>query len=144
MDKISINNLYKFEDNQYKNNVIDVNSLFNFKENQTTQSVNFDLEKLIKLKEKKKNKILIQYEKIFKLCLDKITLANNLNKTEVVYEIPDAIFGYFDYNKLDCMQYINSKLKNMNLDTLLLNDMNIYISWLNLETNIIFGTQKLL
>ena len=42
--------------------------------------MNFNLERLIKLREERKNKVLTQYEKVFGFCLNKITLANNLNK----------------------------------------------------------------
>lgn len=70
------------------------------------------------------------------MCLKKITLANNLNKLEVVYEVPDAVYGYFDYNSDQCLQYIDEKLQQLQLDTLILNSKVIYINWQNLSEKV--------
>ncbi len=96
----------------------------------------FNLERLIHLREERRVKILAQYEKIYNMVLNKITLANNLNKTELVYEVPDVVFGHYDYNSLDCINYIDIGLKKMFIDTIVLSDKTIYISWLNLDKNI--------
>jgi hypothetical protein len=133
MDRISINNLFP-SPNDCK--PLDLDNLSNNQESKTKNKINFNIDKLIKLREERKKRIFIQYEKIFHICLNKITMANNLNKTEILYEIPDAIYGHFDYSVNDCMEYVYSKLKNMKLDTLILNEKSIYISWLNLEENI--------
>lgn len=132
MDRISINNLFP-STNDFQ--PLDVNNLYNTQENKIKSKINFNVDRLIKLREERKKKILIQYEKVFNICLNKINLANNLNKTEVTYDIPEAIYGHTDYNIIDCIAYVNNKLENMNLDTLILNGNTIYISWLNLEEN---------
>lgn len=131
MDRISINNLFPTNDFQ----PLDVNNLYNTQGNKAKNKLNFNIDRLIKLREERKQKIFIQYDKIFNMCLNRITLANNLNKTEIVYEVPEAIYGHFDYNIHDCIQYLENKLKDMDLDTLILNNRTIYVSWLNLEEN---------
>lgn len=131
MDKISISNLFP---STYDFQPLDVDNLYNTQDQKTKNKINFNIDRLVKLREERKSKILIQYEKVFNICLNKINLANNLNKTEIVYDVPEAIYGHFDYNINDCVEYIDNKLKNMDFDTLQLNK-SIYISWLNLGDN---------
>ncbi|QKF93940.1 hypothetical protein QKU48_gp0482 [Fadolivirus algeromassiliense] len=133
MDKISINNLFPSTSSDFQ--PLDVNTLYNPQENKIKNKINFNIDRLIKLREERKQKIFVQYEKIFNMCLNKINLANNLNKTEIIYEVPEAAYGYFDYSSQDCLNYIEERLKNMDLDTLLLDPKTIYVSWLNLEEN---------
>jgi len=129
MDKISVSNLFPstrdFEP-------LNVNNLYNTGEQKAKDKLNFNIDKLIKLREEKKKKIFVQYDKIFNMCLNKITLANNLNKTEVTYDVPEAIYGHLDYNIIDCIVYINSALENMYFDTMIFG-RTIYISWINIE-----------
>lgn len=139
MDKISINNLFP-STNDFQ--PLDVNTLCNPQENKIKNKINFNIDRLIKLREERKQKIFIQYDKIFNMCLNKINLANNLNKTETMYEVPEVIYGYFDYNSFACLHYIEDKLRNMNMDTILYNEKTIYISWLNLEENIKNSKEK--
>lgn len=129
MDKISINNLFPSA-NDFK--PLDVHSLYNPREQKVKNKINFNIDKLIKLRDERKNKILVQYEKIFNIILNKINTTNNLNIYEFVYDVPEAIYGYFDYIRIDCLKYVENKLKELKIDTLILNEKSIYISWYNL------------
>lgn len=129
MDRISINNLFP-SNNDFK--PLDVNSLYNPQEKHVRNKINFNIDRLVNLREERKKKVLIQYERIFNMCLNKINLANNLNKVEIVYDVPEAIYGSFDYNSNDCLEYIDDKLKKLKLDTLILDNKSIYVSWENL------------
>lgn len=134
MDKICISNLFP---TTYKNEPFNVNTLFNLNDNSLqTNKLNFNIKKLITLREERKKKIFVYYDKIFSCCLNKIEMANNMNKTEILYEVPNAIYGSFDYNVHDCIHFINNKLREMKLDTLIINDKTLYVSWINLEENI--------
>lgn len=130
MDKISVSNLFpstrEFEP-------LNVNNLYNTGEQKSKNKLNFNIDKLIKLREERKKKIFVQYNKIFNICLNKITLANSLNKTEVTYDIPEAIYGHLDYNVVDCIAFVNEQLENMHFETLIFGK-TIYISWLNIES----------
>lgn len=132
MDQISISNLFP-SSSDFK--PLDVYSLYNTKEQRIQNQLNFNIERLVKLREERKNKIFVQYDKIFNACLNKINRANNLHKTEVLFDIPEGIYGHNDYNPLQCIEYIDKKLKDMCLDTLILKQ-SIYISWLNLSDNL--------
>lgn len=133
MEKININNLFP---SVVTDDPLDVHSLFNLEEQKNRKKMNFNLDKLVKLREERKNKVISQYEKVLGFCLNKITLANNMNMLEVIYEIPEVMFGSFEYNPVDCILYINEKLKDMKLDTLILDDFSLYISWSNLGKNL--------
>ena len=133
MDKININNLFPASSDNFK--PLDVESLFNLNEQKNKKKMNFNVDRLIKLREERKNKVLFQYEKVFGFCLNKITLANNMNKLEVVYDLPEAMYGSFEYNVFDCLMFIDEKLKEMGLETLIINENTIYISWIELGKN---------
>jgi hypothetical protein len=130
MDKININNLFPSSSDNFK--PLDVESLFNFNEQKNRKKMSFNVERLVRLREERKMKVLSQYEKVFGFCLNKITLANNMNKLEVVYDLPEAMYGSFEYNVVDCLMYIDEKLLKMELDTLIINENTIYISWVDL------------
>lgn len=132
MDKISINNLFP-SNNDFQ--PIDVNSLFNTKEQRSKNKINLNIDRLIHLREDRKKKIFIQYDKILNMCLNKINLANNLDKTEVVYDVPDALFGHFNYNTAECVDYLHKKITDLYFDAMIISDKSIYISWKNLEEN---------
>ena len=75
MDKISISNLFP---STYDFQPLDVDNLYNTQDQKTKNKINFNIDRLVKLREERKSKILIQYEKVFNICLNKINLANNL------------------------------------------------------------------
>jgi hypothetical protein len=118
MDNISISNIFSGT-NDFR--PLDVNNLYNnaIKSNYDRNKINFNIDRLTKLREERKNKILI-------------TLANNLNKTEVMFDVPEVVYGYPDYNVTDCVIYIVKKIKDMKLDALIFNK-SVYISWLDLQ-----------
>lgn len=64
------------------------------------------------------------------MCLTKIELASNMKKTEITYDVPQFIFGYAEYNITDCLSYIDDKLKDMKLETIVFKK-SIYVSWAN-------------
>lgn len=132
MDKICINNLFKGA-NDFK--PLNVHTLYEIKGNKDKEKVNLNIDRLINLRDERENRIIVQYEKSYNTCLTKITTANELGKTSVVFTVSETVYGYFNYNPIECIKYINSKLEEEKFDTLILNDTTIYISWLNLGKN---------
>ena len=137
MDKINISNLFPGEQDDQGQDYrpVDVHSLFNLNKSKNKKTA-FNLDRLVKLREERKMKVLLQYEKVFNLCLNKINLANNLNKLELAYDIPEAMYGSFEYNSIDCLLYITEKIKKMEIDVIILSESSLYISWVNLGTNL--------
>lgn len=126
MEKININNLFA----PVSKKPINVNDFINTTNSpDNSAKVGINIDKLINLREERKQKIVLQYDKIFKICINKINMANNLNKTEVIYDVPEVLFGYSNYNINECILYITNKLKESRFDTIILGK-SIYISWL--------------
>ncbi|CAH6421683.1 Hypothetical protein KVN_LOCUS413 [uncultured virus] len=136
MDKINIGNLF----NNYKNDKhtsIDTNNIFD-REKRSEDNIknNFSVQKIIQSKHERKNKLTKNYKKIYNICLKRIDLANKLNITEIIYDVPQIIYGCEEYSTIDCLKYIEKNLQDIKFDTLLLNKKSIFISWFNLEENI--------
>jgi hypothetical protein len=132
MEKISIKNLFK---ESCKFGELNVHTLCNVNNNKDKEKVTLNIDRLIHLRDERENRILIQYDKIYHNCLLKITAANEANKTAIVFTVPDALFGHNNYDTSKCIDFIDNKLKEEKFDTLILNDISIYISWLNLGKN---------
>lgn len=151
MDKINIKNLF-YNNNKNNNNKLNQNyfrynepkkeqfgplnvyTLFNPQKKNKTD-LKFDIESLINRKKIKKEKILVEYKKIFNMCLRKILTANRLDKNEIIYEVPIGLFGFDDYSSSECINYLNEELKKMYFDLLILSNNSIFISWEDLENN---------
>ena len=133
MDKISISNLFPTSKD---NKPLDVYSLYNTRDQKTKHKINLNIDRLINLREERRKKIFDHYEKIFNMCVNKINLANDLKKIQVVYDVPDGVFGTTEYNMYDCLEYIQQKLKEKHIDSFIISNKSIYISWENLEQNI--------
>ena len=128
MHHISINNLFSTDKNNFR--PLDVYSLCNTKESRKPNR--FNKERLINLRQQRKNRVLKEYEKFYNICLTKINTANNINRTDIEYEIPAGLFGYVDYDPSECLKYMESKLQSIDLDTMITSNNTIYISWHNL------------
>lgn len=131
MDKICINNLFKTT--EFK--PLNVQTLYDVKGNKEKEKFNLNIDRLIHLRDERENKVITEYEKLYNNCIGKITMANELNKTSVVFNAPESVYGYFNYSPIECIKYINAKLENEKFDTLIISDNKLYISWLNLGKN---------
>jgi hypothetical protein len=131
MDKICINNLFKTT--EFK--PLNVQTLYDVKGNKEKEKFNLNIDRLIHLRDERENKVISEYEKMYNNCIGKITMANELNKTSVVFNAPESVYGYFNYSSSECVKYINKKLESEKFDTLIISDNKLYISWLNLGKN---------
>ena len=134
MNNININNLFSNIKNTKgdKDNPLDIYSLFNTEETNEKNKVDFSIEKLKNVRKDKEKKILDNYKKIFHICLDKINDANKMNQSDIIFNVPVAIFRLPDYNSIECLQYIEKKLRELKIDTLIISNKSIFISWANI------------
>ncbi len=95
----------------------------------------FNVNKLKKIRDDKKNKIKTEYEKRYIICLNKIEKVNRNNMTEMIYEIPAMMINCSKYKSIDCLNYINERLLKQYMDTLYISDHSIFISWFYIEEN---------
>ena len=132
-NSININNIFSTN----KNNVrpLDVHSLYSQDENNTKNKIDFSVENLSIQRQEKRNKLIQKYKKILSLCLTKINSVNKNNKTDMIYTVPLVIFGYQDYNSVECLNYLEAKLRYLHMDTLIVSKTEIFVSWLNVDKN---------
>ncbi len=133
MDKINIDNLFSTDSN--KKNPLDVYSLYNHYERKVSNNIKFNIDKLINAKEEKKRKVFQHYRKIYNVCLNKIDIANSIRKTDIIYDVPLYIYRCEEYNIVECLEYLEEKLRDIYMDTLIVPPSSIFISWTNIEDN---------
>ena len=87
--------------------------------------------KKIKYNEKHENKMLNEtYEHKYFECLTKINNAIDHNLTDIYYSPICAEFGIKKYNSINCLYYIQEKLRKKNFETLVFKKEGImFISW---------------
>ena len=68
-------------------------------------------------------------------CLRKIKHQNSLKKTDLIFTISDKIQGIPEYDSIKCLSFIEKTLKTMFMDTLIIDNVSIFISWKNIEEN---------
>jgi hypothetical protein len=136
MDHINIGNLFSNGSRVDNYIPLDVNSLYNTQKNLEEQNLDFNINKLINVREERRQEVINKYRKVFRICLKKINEANRLNTTDMIFEIPQAIFGCSEYSQFECINYIEKKLRNLYLDTLPLSKKSLFISWKNIQSNI--------
>lgn len=132
MNKLSIQSVFSNKNTQIKIGKLDIKSLFQ----QTEENVEHHCdpnELLIGAKEKQ-NKLKKYYNNMFKKCWETIIFANKNGLTEITYEIPkfSEISGY---NCKYCILFLCTKLREQKMDTKILNQLEIYISWKNFINN---------
>lgn len=132
MDNINISNIFPDKNINLTNKILDVTSLYELRQKET----NFNVESLLIKKDEKRKKLNNKYKKLFELCLRKIKEVNKSDVTDIIYTIPQYIYNLPEYNSIDCLMNIEDELRKMNLDTLILSNIAIFVSWHNLEDNI--------
>jgi hypothetical protein len=137
MNNINIKNI--FSNNTFQNNPnicigdFSVNTLVESNTFNTKISDDYLIDKIKsnKKNEKKKNNDL--YETKYKECLIKINNTIELNLTDIIFTVDVSYFGYQSYNSLECIKYIQEKLKEKNFLTLIVSHKDIFVSWKNIN-----------
>lgn len=136
MDNININNIFnRSYKNRDKTEPLNVKSLFDYEKRKIENKTKFSVEKLISVREEKKKKIIEEYKKNFNLCLNKIDATNDMGGTKIVFNIIPAIFGCPGFEPYECTKYIEERLKKLHMDTMILSEQSLFVSWSNIEEN---------
>lgn len=93
----------------------------------------FKSSELLKIKDNRRNKLYDQYNIYYNLCINKIKKANAIKKTDLIFTVPKYIFGNYEYNSIDCIDFIENKLHKSNFDTTKINEKTLFITWIYLE-----------
>ncbi len=139
---INIENLFNTNQNTHIPNpndtiinnkiVLNVNNLVESKSFKSTVDDNYIVKKIKNIEDYEKKKINELYNKIYNDCLKKIDDTIDMNLTDVFFIVNDNFFGYKDYRSLECLNYIQNKLRHKKFETLIYSKNIIFISWKSL------------
>ena len=118
-----------------KNNILDINSLVTITNSYEDSVKNFNSDYLIKSSTEKREKLLKIYNKYYGMCITKIKLFHSTNKMDLIFDVPEKITENQDYICKYCMDFIENKLKQNNMDTFRINNRTIFITWKFIESN---------
>ena len=137
MNKITINTLMPSSNQSYLHKgKIDINSISKDKFINDDPDINFDSGVLLKSIQKKREKIRSKLVSSYNLCCEKIKEADNIGLTDLIFELPNMISMSNIYCKdIDVIRYISNKLREEKLNTLIINNTKIFITWKFIELN---------
>ena len=138
MNNININNLFninKINTINEKNIEKEFNVLNLVKANLYSYNMNDDfiVNKIINLEKDEKKKIKELYELKYKECLLKINYSIDMNLTDIFYNVNENFFGYKNYNSLECLKYVQYRLRKKKFETFIINNTIIFVSWININ-----------
>lgn len=94
-----------------------------------------NINSIIKKKKLRRKKLFDTYVKYYNKCIDEIKVLNNRNKTDLYFKVP--LFDIFcnDYKPLDCIKFISNRIKKLFMDTYIIKDNLLFITWKFIEQN---------
>lgn len=123
MNKINLDLLFPHIKSE---EALSVNNLY------TETKVPFNTSILVQKKEHRRMKIKNCYKGVLNNCYRNIREANNIGKTDIIFSIPRVMVQNIHYNQSHCQIYIEKKLKELKIDTLRLNDYQLFITWVTI------------
>lgn len=136
MNHINLDNMFPSTNKKYdpdNNDKFNIETLFKSvkhpKHLNVPDKVYFDVNKLKQEREDIANKIIYQYTKYFNNCLEKIKQINKTNNTSVYYEVPLKLYMQNTYNSIDCLNFIQNKLKLLNIKSEIVSDVKMFVDW---------------
>ena len=144
MSKITIDTLMPSSSQSYLNKgKIDINSISKDKFINDEPDITFDSGILLKSIKKKREKIRSKLVSCYNLCCEKIQDADNTGLTDLIFEIPNIISMSNIYTKdIDILRYISDKLKIEGLNTYIIDEKKIFITWKFIELNKEFSSRN--
>ena len=133
MDKISINLLTsKNNDDNCKAGELSINTMTSKK---TKESYIVQIDNLLTERKNRRKRLLTEYDRLFETCFQRILTADKMGITEICFDVPKHILGCNEYILSECMQFLENKLRSLDIDTLRITNNSLFISWLFIELN---------
>ena len=92
-------------------------------------SDDFLISKIIKNKDIELEKINYLHDLKYNECKIKINSAIDLFITDIFFNVETSYFGYKTYNSMDCLHFIQNKLRSKKFNTFIVSSVQIFISW---------------
>jgi len=135
MDNINVKNIFNAKHVGDKNRPLDIHTLINPDETHRKNRIKFSVDELIQIRENKRKEIISKYKKYLHICLEKIRRANKHNKIDIIYNVPHILIRFPNYNSIECLDYIEKRLRYLHMDTTRLSNTHIFVTWFNIEEN---------
>jgi hypothetical protein len=140
---ISVDNLFPMEiKSGAKGNRFDVETLFTNTPLNNEPDITFTSDVLLDRIHKRRIEKLKCYKQMLNYCHKKISETDSNNGTDIVVTIVDSFPECKDYNCPECLEYISSKLREEYIDTVILSETTIFVTWYNIELKKEILTQK--
>jgi hypothetical protein len=82
---------------------------------------------------KKRNWLVDEYNK----CCAQIKDANETGLTDIFFTLPEIIVEHSSYKHKEALEYISKNLREQKLDTHIVNERTLFVTWKYLELNLI-------
>jgi len=139
--QMNIETLMPSNNHNYNRNKgkIDINMISDGAKINIEPDRDFDANKLLdniyERRRKKRNWLVDMYNK----CCGKIKDADDSGLTDIIFTLPDLILEHSSYKQYEAIEYISKNLREQKLDTYIIDDKNIFITWkfyeLHLDTS---------
>lgn len=131
---LCVDNLFPSEiQSGSRGNRFDVETLFANSPLNNEPELRFSSDLLLARINKRRNEKLKCYRQMLNYCHSKIAETDSNNGTDIVVTIVESFPECKEYNTNECLEYISNKLREEDINTFILNDNTIFITWYCLE-----------
>jgi hypothetical protein len=132
--KMNIETLMPSKNNNYNHSKrLDVNTISSGKQINLDPSRDFNSNDLLNGIYEKRKKIRNWFVDMYNLCCTRIKDADENGFTDLVFELPELLIDESIFKEKECLEYISKNLREQNIDTLLLKNNKLFITWKYIE-----------
>jgi hypothetical protein len=131
---ISIDKLFPSETKSgCRGKKLDVESLFSGTFLNDEPEITFTSDILLKKIKKRRREKLNYFRQMLKYCFKRINATDDDNGTDIIFTVIENIPECKEYDPRSCLEYISIKLREQFIDTVILTDTTMFITWKYLE-----------
>lgn len=112
---------------------LDVETLFANAPLEKEPDITFTSDILLDKIEKRRAKKLTHFRNMLNYCYQRINEADDNNLTDIIFNVVENVPDCKSYDPTDCLEYISCKLREENIDTIIINEITMFITWKYLE-----------
>lgn len=142
MNNITVDILFPDGTKNRGNGKLDIDSLFKGTPQLTNKKEDFtssDLLSSIENNRKKKLKVMIEQ---YNLCCKTIKSTDSDGNDYTMFTVPQSVPECSTYSSVDALEYISENLRSKFIDTLIVNDTSLFITWKDLELKLELKREK--